>query len=101
MVELAGSTFNLLLDCVNKCIGDVRKEAFKLVTGKITESPFNEQALSDLRDGWANLLPDPTDAKVVDEGQPFFLRATWGFHFKEFKGILGKFREMLGNFRSF
>ena len=75
MVELAGSTFNLLLDCVNKCIGDVRKEAFKLVTGKITESPFSEQALGDLRDGWANLLPDPTDAKIVHEGQPFFLRA--------------------------
>ena len=30
MVELAGTTFSLLLDCVNKCIGDVRKEAFKL-----------------------------------------------------------------------
>ena len=45
------------------------------MTGKITESPFSEQALNDLRDGWANLLPDPADAKIVDEGQPFLLRA--------------------------
>lgn len=75
MVKLAGATFNLLLDCVNKCIGDVRKEAFKLVTGKITESPFSQQALADLREGWVSLLPDPADARVVDDGQPFFLRA--------------------------
>lgn len=51
MVELARATFTLLLDCVNECIGDVRKEAFKLVTGKITESPFSQLWLTCVRAG--------------------------------------------------
>ena len=75
MVALADSTFSLLSECVDACISDVRKEAFKLVTGKIKESPFGEQALQNLRKKFADLLPDPADAMVVDEGQPFYLRA--------------------------
>ena len=75
MVQLARSTYKLLAECVDTCIVDVRMEAFKLVTGKIDRSPFGEDALAKLRLKWADLLPDPTDAMVIDEGQPFMLRA--------------------------
>ena len=75
MIQLAADTFDILSECVDNCIADVRKESFRLVTGKIQQSPFGEEALKRLRDKWANLLRDPAEAKVVDPGQPFFLRA--------------------------
>ena len=75
MLKLADDTYKLLESCVRKCIPDVRKEAFKLVTGKLVESPFSGEALDLLRTQWAELLPDPADARVVDSGQPFYLRA--------------------------
>jgi len=75
MVQLADATFNILAECVDECIHDVRLEAFKLVTGKLESSPFNETSLLKLREKWAELLPDPADARVVDSGQPFYLRA--------------------------
>ena len=46
-----------------------------MVTGKLEGSPFTSDALAKLRERWVNLLPDPEDAKVVDRGQPFYLRA--------------------------
>ena len=79
MLKLANKTFDLLASCVDSCIPDVRKEAFRLVTGKIQQSPFGEPALQELRTKWAALLPDPVDALKVDEGQPFLLRAVSQF----------------------
>eukprot|EP00435_Cladocopium_sp_Y103_P074174 s127_g47.t1 len=75
MIGLADSTFKILADCVTKSIVDVRREAFKLVTGKFDKSPFSDTALGELRAKWCALLSDPKDAGIVDEGQPFFLRA--------------------------
>ena len=75
MVRLADSIFKLLADCVDECITDVRLEAFKLVTGRLERSPFPEHALAKLREKWAGLLQDPHDARIVDQGQPFHLRA--------------------------
>ena len=75
MVQLAADTFDILAECVDECIADVRKESFRLVTGKIQQSPFGEEALRKLREKWANLLRDPAEAKVADSGQPFYLRA--------------------------
>ena len=75
MVQLAANTFDILAECVDECIADVRKESFRLVTGKIQQSPFGEEALRKLREKWANLLRDPSEANVVDPGQPFYLRA--------------------------
>ena len=77
--KLAADTFSLLASTVQKCIADVRVEAFKLVTGKIESSPFAGDELTKLRAAWAKLLPDPEDAVIVDEGQPFLLRglAQW------------------------
>ena len=75
MVQLAADTFDILAECVDECIADVRKESFRLVTGKIQQSPFGEEALRKLKEKWANLLRDPAEAKVVDPGQPFYLRA--------------------------
>ena len=60
---------------VKGCIPDVRTEAFKLVTGKLPKSPFPAEALAATRVKWFALLQDPGDAAVLDEGQPFFLRA--------------------------
>ena len=75
MTQLAEDTFSILSDCVLKEIKDIRKEAFKLVTGKLAESPFSPEALAGVRNKWFSLLADPKDAAVVDEGQPFYLRA--------------------------
>ena len=79
MKELAAATFDLLRGTVQRVIQDPRKEAFRLVTGKLTHSPFPDEVLAVLRREWAGLLPDPEDALVVDQGQPFLLRglAQW------------------------
>lgn len=74
MKKLASETFVLLRETVARCIPDVRAAAFKLVTGKFESSPFSFEELTTLRKKWASLLADPTDALVVDEGQPFLLR---------------------------
>ena len=60
---------------MHECIADVRKESFKLVAGKIDQSPFGEEVLVRLRAKLASLLPGPGDALIVDDGQPFLLRA--------------------------
>ena len=75
MLDLANATFNILSECVDACISDVRKESFRLVTGKIEKSPFGGETLAALRSKFAALLPDPHDALVIDDGQPFMLRA--------------------------
>eukprot|EP00435_Cladocopium_sp_Y103_P022341 s929_g5.t1 len=75
MVQVANKTFEVLSDAVTKHIGDVRREACKLVTGKLSSSPFPAEALNVVSNAWIALLPDPVGAGVVDEGQPFYLRA--------------------------
>eukprot|EP00435_Cladocopium_sp_Y103_P068426 s272_g31.t1 len=75
MVKLADDTFQVLEDAVREAIPDVRRAAFELVTGKLVKSPFSELALNKLRDKWFSLLSDKADAAVLDEGQPFYLRA--------------------------
>ena len=75
MRDLATKTFELLEAFVVKHIRNPRQDAFKLVTGKLESSPFPQSDLQDLRVAWAQLLPDPKDALVVEPGQPFSLRA--------------------------
>ena len=75
MVKLANQTFELLVETVKATIPDVRKEAFRLVTGKLEHSPFSEETLERLRNKWFSLLPDQQEASIRDVGQPFFLRA--------------------------
>ena len=84
MKALAHSTYQLLCKTVAECLGDVRAEAFKLVTGKLKSSPFSSDAIGNLRKSWADLLSMPKEALVIDEGQPFLLRgvALW---LKEFE----------------
>ena len=79
MKELAAATFDLLRRMVQRVIEKPKKEAFRLVTGKLSQSPFSEEVLAVLRREWAGLLLDPEDALVVDQGQPFLLRglAQW------------------------
>eukprot|EP00435_Cladocopium_sp_Y103_P049027 s1164_g14.t1 len=74
MRKLAEDTFGLLRQGVAEAVQDVRREAFKLVTGKLQSAPFPEALLSKVRGRIAALLRDPTDAVVRDEGQPFYLR---------------------------
>ncbi|CAK9024428.1 Fucoxanthin-chlorophyll a-c binding protein C, partial [Durusdinium trenchii] len=75
MRDLATKTFELLEAFVVKHIRNPRQDAFKLVTGKLESSPFPQSDLQVLRVAWAQLLPDPKDALVVEPGQPFSLRA--------------------------
>ena len=75
MVKLADDTYKILADAVTAETKDVRREAFKLVTGKLLESPFSESCLERVRSKWFALLDDPQSAAVVDDGQPFYLRA--------------------------
>lgn len=79
MLGLASSTFKLLENFVITQLPDPRLSAFKLVTGKLANSPFTPDSLQHLRQQWSLQLPDPADALVVDAGQPFFLRglAQW------------------------
>ena len=79
MKGLAAATFELLSNVVHECIPDLRLAAFELVTGKFQGSPFSDDVLKELRQRWANLLRDPVDALVIDDGQPFLLRglAQW------------------------
>ena len=79
MKRLAEATYNILLDTVVSSIKDVRLESFKLVTGKLVSSPFTKEKLDEARKRWADLLPAPKEALVVDDGQPFLLRglALW------------------------
>jgi len=79
MKELAATTFSCLSHGVADAIGDVRREAFKLVTGKLTASPFSNELLDKVRTQIAALLRDPGGALVRDAGQPFYLRllAQW------------------------
>ena len=75
MIQLAQDTFQILEEAVRDSISDLRLEAFKLVTGKIKQSPFSGATLDRARKRWFMLLGDSSDAAVVDDGQPFFLRA--------------------------
>lgn len=74
MKQLAQATFEFLKQGVMESISDVRREAFKLVTGKLLVSPFSESCLMKVREKVAGLLPDCKGALVRDQGQPFFLR---------------------------
>ena len=51
----------------------VREQSFMLATGKISSSPFSEEALSCLRENIAATLDDPAGALEVPERQPFYL----------------------------
>ena len=79
MKRLADATYKILLDTVVASIKDVRLESFKLVTGKLVSSPCTKERLDEARKRWAELLPAPKEALVVDDGQPFLLRglALW------------------------
>ena len=68
MVKLADDTYKILADAVTAETKDVRREAFKLVTGKLLESPFSERCLERARSKWFALLDDPQSAAVVDDG---------------------------------
>jgi len=71
---LPKATLKLLEDTVVATVGDVRREAFRLATGNMKESPFDDEVLKSLRGRWAKLLDAPNQALVIDEGQPFLLR---------------------------
>ena len=76
MTKLAEDTFGILATCVVDEIKDLRREAFRLVTGKLDASPFSPEALASVREKLFSLLADPQDAAKIDEGQPFYLSST-------------------------
>ena len=72
---LAQKLHALVQGFVVEKISDVKKEFFRLSMGKMQEAPFGDSDMDRLRQGWFSLLPDPEAAKLVAEGQPFFLEA--------------------------
>ena len=78
-VSLAVKTFNILEKAVLDSLDDPRGTAFKLVTGKLTSSPFSAAVLDSCRGSLVRLLKAPDCCLVADSGQPFYLRllAAW------------------------
>lgn len=66
---------NLLDNFCKKELKDLARSTFMLATGKLARSPFSDKSMDDLRKGWFALLPDPTQAAVKPDFQPFFLNA--------------------------
>ena len=73
--DLAQKLHALVQGFVVEKISDVKKEFYRLSMGKMQEAPFGDVDMDRLRQGWFSLLPDPEAAKLVAEGQPFFLEA--------------------------
>ena len=73
--DLAQKLHALVQGFVVDKIPDVKKEFFRLAMGRMQEAPFDNVAMDRLRQGWFSLLPDPEAAKLVAEGQPFYLEA--------------------------
>lgn len=78
-LSLAVKTFNILEKAVVDSLKDPRAMAFKLVTGKLTESPFAPAVLEQCRGSLVHLLKASDHCLVADKGQPFYLRllAAW------------------------
>ena len=66
---------NLVKEFTHKVIPDTQRAFFALALGKLQVAPFSEEQMQDLRSRWFNLLPSPSSAATVPEGQPFFLHA--------------------------
>ena len=60
--ELNRRIHDLLCNFIWEQLGDPREMAFKLATGKLSESSFKEAAVTKLRSEWAALLPMPESA---------------------------------------
>ena len=58
---------------VDEKIKDVRRESFRLATGKLEGPPFSQADMDRLRREVAGTLDDPAGALEVPSGQPFFL----------------------------
>ena len=54
---------------------DTQKAFFALALGKLQNAPFSDEQMQNLRRRWFKLLPSPSTAEVVPEGQPFYLHA--------------------------
>ena len=65
-VSLAVKTFNILEKAVLGALKDPRGTAFKLVTGKLTSSPFSSSVLEGCRENLVNLLHAPECCLAAD-----------------------------------
>ena len=65
----------LVQDFTHEVIPDPQRTFFALALGKLQAAPFSESQMQELRTRWFKLLPAPSEAARVPEGQPFFLRA--------------------------
>jgi hypothetical protein len=70
-VKLAG----LIDGFVETWFPDAQRSVISLALGKTAKAPFSEQDMMTLRAEWFALLPDPGQAAIVPEFQPFFLHA--------------------------
>ena len=70
------SDLDILLDkFVKKHFTEPGKTVLAMALGKLSKMPFSEADLENLRKGWFDLLPCPSQASVIPEFQPFYLHA--------------------------
>ena len=63
---------NLVKQFTHQYIGDTQRTFFALALGKMTQAPFSEQALQDLRERWFAMLPDLKRPDRFRKANPFF-----------------------------
>ena len=65
----------IIKDFTHEVVPDTQKAFFALALGKMKVAPFSDEQMQELRRRWFQLLPSPSMAAKVPEGQPFFLHA--------------------------
>jgi hypothetical protein len=71
-----GQRMRLLIDeFIDREVPDPPRLVMTLALGHNLISPFKDSAMSDLREKWFSMLPDPLSAGVIREFQPFYLSA--------------------------
>jgi hypothetical protein len=73
--EFCRELSNVLEDFCRQHFKDPGKLVLSMALGKVTNMPFSDKDLENLRNKWFSLLPSPTQASEVPEFQPFYLRA--------------------------
>lgn len=72
----ACNQFRKLVDdfCIQQ-IPDMAKATFAVALGRLSSSYFSDESMKALRIRWFNMLPDPRQAAVLEDDQPFYLHA--------------------------
>ena len=70
--DFAMSIRNIVDDFCHSKKKDPARQTFELALGRFKVSPFSEEDLSEIRNRWFGLLPDPRQAEIMVPGRPFY-----------------------------